>query len=520
MPLTLFNESLLDEGNVRIIAIGRGGNDIREFCIRYGVAYRIEVMLNDNVREQREVVIDGFTIKVLGFSCLHDYLSQKNGQYRYLCVIMDDYYKEVYDTLISDLVVAEIDVDIYYYLNRENEIERSYREIYKDKPLEDLIVFRSGPHPTQYVRGMDFGDNSRALFEYMLSIELNKIYQLVWIVKDPFEYERFKDVYNVSFISYEWAHDGSKTQMDSYYHALCCSKYLFFTDAYGFARNCREDQIRVQLWHGCGFKSRVNFTRCEHRYEKMVVSGPAYKERHVWLFGLRDDQVLVTGNPKDDWVFHPSKRGWERFLKRTENAKVIFWLPTFREAGKNLSNLNEYSLSGDTGLPVVDTQEKLQRLNELLVRKGIFMVVKLHPYQRRDRVRCKGYSNIILIENEELNEEDLSINEMLGFADALISDYSNVSIDYLILDRPIGYLLDDAKAYGESRGFIFDPLSDYLPGAELYGFDDMLRFISEISDGIDSGFEKRKRLKKQLQTFDDDRSCQRVIDVLGIGEKE
>ena len=87
----------------------------------------------------------------------------------------------------------------------------------------------------------------------------------------------------------------------------------------------------------------------------------------------------------------------------------------------------------------------------------------------------------------------------------------------MILNRPIGFLLGDADAYAGSRGFVFDPLVEYLPGAELYTFEDMLRFVEEISNGIDSSYEKRQRLKEQLQAFDDDRSCERLVTELGIG---
>lgn len=518
MQLIPFKINLLFDDKARIVAIGRGNKDLKEFCKRYDAVDRIRVMLNDNPREHKDIKIETRTIEVRDFSYLRDILGEGEKQCENIIVIMDDYFKEVFATLSDDRIICSSDVNVYYYLNYENEIEFRYRDAYKGASLEDLVVFRSGPHPSQYVKGMDFDDNARALFEHMLSAGINEKYELVWIVKNPAEFARFERFEGVRFLSYEWAHDGTKDQMDAYYHALCCAKYIFFTDAYGFARNCREDQMRIQLWHGCGYKSRVNFTRCEHRYEKMVVTGLAYKEIHARLFGLRDDQLVVTGCPKEDWLFHPAKIWIEHFMNKKAAKKVIFWLPTFREAaGEHLSNLNEYAMVGDTGLPVADTQEKLEKLNELLVKNSTVIVIKLHPYQKREKVKCDGYSNIIMIENQELLEVDLHINKILGCADALISDYSSVSIDYLILNRPIGFLLGDADAYAGSRGFVFDPLVEYLPGAELYTFEDMLRFVEEISNGIDSSYEKRQRLKEQLQAFDDDRSCERLVTELGIG---
>lgn len=518
MKLARLTEEIL-AGACRIIAIGRGSATLKEFCREYGATGRIVCLLDDNKREQRDLEIDGRTIPVKDMTCLVD-MCCKDDAGGVIPVIMDDYYKEVYDSLCALPIRGGDDLYVYYYLNHENEIEYGYREKYKDTALEDIIVFRSGPHASQYVHGMDFGDNARALFEYMLDRGLNERYELVWLVKDPSEFSRYERYKNVSFLSFEWALNGTKEQMDQYYRAMCLARFVFFTDAYGFARNCRSDQVRVQLWHGCGFKTRVNFTRCEKRYELMPVISPVYKEIHERIYGLREDQVIVTGYPKDDWLFHPIPESFAKMFGAPETSRYIMWMPTFREAKGQLSNLNEYSIGKETGLPIADTRKKLGWLNELLVSKDAVIIVKLHPFQKRDRVDCVGFSNIVLIENDDLDRLDIPINRLLGKADALISDYSSASIDYLILDRPIGFLLEDIEEYGNSRGFVFDPIRDWLPGDELFTFEDMLRFVGEIADGIDSCRDKRQRLRQKLHSFSDDKSCERLVRYLELKDTE
>ena len=69
--------------------------------------------------------------------------------------------------------------------------ESEYREKYKNTPLENIILFRSGPMPESHIRGMDFDDNARALFEYALQIGLDEKYKLVWIVKNLQYYKLF-----------------------------------------------------------------------------------------------------------------------------------------------------------------------------------------------------------------------------------------------------------------------------------------------------------------------------------------
>ena len=515
MYLTQITEKILSNID-EIVSIGRNKSDLLEFCNKYNVTDKIRLFVTDNKRESKSFEIEGRMISAGDFSWLGDLLPEVvSGKLAY--VIMDDYYKEIYDALYADQSLNGRDINIYYYLNRENEIESVYRKKYKNNELKNIIVFRSGPHSSQYVRGMDYSDNARALFEYMIAVGINEKYELVWLVKKPDEYKYLEDKYfNVHFISWDGAITEDINERDDYYRVLCLSKYIFMTDAYGFCRNARADQIRIQLWHGCGFKTRVNFTRCEKRYELMPVIGAEYKKIHEEIYGLRDDQVIVTGYPKEDWLFHPIEESFTELLCAPEAERYIMWLPTFREADGRLSNLNEYQIGKETGLPIADTHDKLEILNRLLVSEKLVIIIKLHPFQKRSVVDCEGFSNIILVENDDLNRWDIPINRLLAKADALISDYSSAAVDYLILDRPIGFLSEDIDQYADSRGFVFEPIREYLPGAELLDFDDFLGFIKELGSGIDSAKEKRQHIRKMLHAYSDDRSCERLIEYLGI----
>lgn len=432
-------------------------------------------------------------------------------------IILNDYFKETYDKLLKWKKEDKCCPDVYYFANHETEIELTYRKRYENVPLENRIVFRSGPHASSYVKGMDYADNARALFEYMLKAGYNRKYKFTWIVKEPAEFLHIEKAYeNVSFVSFDWAVSEEEEERDVYYEALCLAKYIFMTDAYGFARNARRDQIRVQLWHGCGFKTRVNFVRCEKRYEYTTVISELYSKIHQDIYGLREDQVLVTGYAKEDWLFHPLREAWET-LPIPKADKYIFWLPTFRMAKSGLAALNEYELEGQTGLPIADTFEKLENLDRLLGDLNITLIIKLHPFQALSRIGEINRKHIALLDNDLLVEKDIPINQILGHADGLISDYSSAAIDYMLLDRPIGFTLEDVEEYAGSRGFVFANIRDWLPGAELFSFADFYSFVREIGMGIDSTKEKRRRLKKIMHKYNDDQSCRRIVEALRIG---
>lgn len=489
----------------KICCMGNTGY-ISEFVDKYHVAEQIVQILDRNPSKCGRRKVSHRDIPVTLVEQMADRVD--------LIVITDDYFKEAYDVIYD--VVGESYGDIYYFANQETEYEEEYREKYKDCPLENIIIFRSGPHVTEYVPGMDFYDNSRALFEYMLDQKLNEKYKLIWVVKEPGAFQDYQNLHNVEFVAMEWSVSGKKEERERYYHALCLAKFIFFTDAYGFARNCREDQVRVQLWHGCGFKSRLNFVPCSKRYEYMTVTSPLYADIHAKLFGLEDSQMLVTGCAKGDWLFKGTNKNYRSLLGIPETKKYIYWLPTYRQAKEVLAQHNGYEISGDTGLPIINSFAKMSMINAKLRETDTTLVIKLHPYQDKNLVKNFSYSNIVLLDNEQLFANDIQINQLLHDADAMISDYSSAAVDYLMLERPIGFVMEDVDAYENARGFVFEHIRDWVPGVEITSLEDFECFVTEPVNMSGLRVEKLKRVADKLQIFHDGNSCMRIVDELGI----
>jgi CDP-glycerol glycerophosphotransferase (TagB/SpsB family) len=508
--IKLTTENVHEISGKKIYGFGYSKAYLKEIDEAFGLVGRIEFIIDSNARNLGVVQFGEKNLEVRSLESIKGAMPH-DGIY----LIMSDYHQEAYDKLFG-LLATECDCKIYYFENHESALEMAYRERYSQHDLENIIIFRSGPHASSYVRGMDFADNARALFEYMLANGYNSKYRLVWLIKYPDDFHEYDGVPNVEFLSFDWSVSGNVEQRDRYYSALCLAKFIFFTDAYGFARNCRKDQVRVQLWHGCGFKTRVNFARCEKRYEYNTVISDLYARIHEDIYGLRPDQVIVTGYAKEDWLFHPVER--ERFygLGIPKADKYIFWLPTFRSTDEKLGQLNEYSIESEVGLPIIDNFEKLEELNGVLRDAGMVLVIKLHPFQKVETVHTGSFSNIYLLDNMRLVDADIQINQLLGYANALISDYSSAAVDYLVLDRPMAFTLDDVEEYNNSRGFVFENIKEWLPGREVYEWHDFIGFVREIAEGDDFDKDKRGRIKNVMHRFADDGSCRRITEALGI----
>ena len=95
------------------------------------------------------------------------------------------------------------------------------------------------------------------------------------------------------------------------------------------------------------------------------------------------------------------------------------------------------------------------------------LIIKQHPFEKYDLRVANLYSNIVVLNNDMLSNRNININQLLGYADALISDYSSAAIDYMLLDRPIAFAIPDLDVYKSSRKLHFDNLDEWLPGIQI-----------------------------------------------------
>ena len=173
-------------------------------------------------------------------------------------------------------------------------------------------------------------------------------------------------------------------------------------------------------------------------------------------------------------------------------------------------------MKSETGFPILYTIEKLQEFNNFLESIGVVLFIKLHPLQDMTQISASELTNIKVMTNDTLESQDVQLYEILNHFSALITDYSSVSFDYLCLNRPIGYTLDDYEEYKESRGFAMDNPLDYMPGKHIYTYDDLLDFVRDVSCGVDKYQEKRKDVCNSVGLVDKGECCKKLLDYLGI----
>jgi CDP-glycerol glycerophosphotransferase (TagB/SpsB family) len=76
---------------------------------------------------------------------------------------------------------------------------------------------------------------------------------------------------------------------------------------------------------------------------------------------------------------------------------------------------------------------------------------------------------------------DADLNAYLGLCDVLVTDYSSVASDFLLLERPIVLFVPDLEDYTSTRGFALDP-TEYLPGVVTRSADELYQVLDRLSE--------------------------------------
>lgn len=210
------------------------------------------------------------------------------------------------------------------------------------------------------------------------------------------------------------------------------------------------------------------------------------------FLNCNENEMIPLGYPRNDLLLKNIGDGKNNPIgDMGQYAKVILWMPTFRASLNR--NLSENSCDTDTGLPLLSSEAKLRNFDEYLKSKNVMLLVKVHRLQADKEVFHNTFFNIRIITDDILVENNLQLYQFVGKTDALISDYSSVSVDYLLLNKPIGYILDDMEQYSKERGFCFDNVLDVMPGHHIYTEQELRDFVNDIVCNKDL-FENQRTL--------------------------
>ncbi len=371
--------------------------------------------------------------------------------------------------------------------------------IVKKMPITNVLVFECES---------DMQDNARALYEYLCDKKYNNQYRMVWVVKNLEYCRRHYNRKNVHFISRN-SDDAFERIKFAYY--ISQAKYFFFTHPY-WLKEWKNGQTVINLDHGAApVKGKGNNPNIGQTFDFLIASSENVFQWKEMFWHCESEKLVALGGPRNDWLFEGDKRSsLFPLVNVDEKEKIIMVLPTYRQSSnwKDAEKVDTYCIS------VVESQHQLEQLNTFLADNHVHIVVKIHPLQELAFIKTDSYTNIHYLTNHDLFDKDIQLNQMIGCSDALITDFSSVYFDFLLLNRPIGFFLNDIEKY--TRGLIMNDPFRYMPGEYIYTFADLLSFIYHIAQSKDDYNDRRKQVNDLINKYKDNKNSERLIQYFGL----
>lgn len=246
----------------------------------------------------------------------------------------------------------------------------------------------------------------------------------------------------------------------------------------------------LQVWHACGaikkFGNEIHRQYPIRNYDAILANAKAWQPIYASSFGVREDQVYVTGMPRLDtlldWKQQEAKIK-EFYCKypQCKNKKLYLYAPTFR--GNIIDGFQIQS---------IDFKKLEDELTDCI------FLCKFHPLLKEAHVDSTIVVNV--------NEEDLYT--LFGVSDCLISDYSSIFLDYSLLNKPMIAYVDDLESYEQTIGLNVD-LRREFPGPVCFDEEQLVESLKHLT--IDP---RLKTFQEKYVVYTDGKNTERVVSLI------
>jgi Putative glycosyl/glycerophosphate transferases involved in teichoic acid biosynthesis TagF/TagB/EpsJ/RodC len=380
-----------------------------------------------------------------------------------------------------------------------------YRRIAEKVDIDEKMVL------FETFMGRQYGDNPKAIYEYMISRPEFDDYRFVWVMNDAEKAAAIPQLKRAETV---------KLLSDAYYRACASAKYVITNSNLDYGIIRKDGQVFLQTWHGTPLKrlrcdieaekgnvlNSLREIRMKNdldvvRYDYFISPSAFSTEKFTSAFNLKalgkEDIIIETGYPRNDFLFNYEEKDAEEIRTKLgvpASKKVMLYAPTFRD--------NQHDGSGYT----YDTHLDFDRLREEFGDEYVILF-RAHYFvaNQFDFSRYEGF----VYDVSALDD----ITPLYLISDLLITDYSSVFFDYANLKRPVLFYMYDLEQYANDiRGFYFS--LDELPGPILKTEDELVDAIRRVEETEEEYRDKYRAFNEKFNYLDDGNAAGRVIDEL------
>lgn len=216
------------------------------------------------------------------------------------------------------------------------------------------------------------------------------------------------------------------------------------------------------------------------------------------MHDIPDDRLLVTGFPRNDVLVGQirgerlglNESALDTVADRAREGPVVLYAPTWRDA-----------YGEQNGIPLSELDLGLAELDEVFAEHGGHLYLSPHPASSLDAADD--------LQNVSVLDSGGDLYPFMRHCDALITDYSGIFYDYLLLDRPVVFYAPDLAEYLADRDLYFE-YEEHVPGPIARDGTELVETISDLLDGVDSYGDERATLREEFYENPDGEAAARM----------
>lgn len=287
------------------------------------------------------------------------------------------------------------------------------------------------------------------------------------------------------------------------------AKHVFYTSGQ-IPIKPSSTQIVIHLDHGaanfkkCGALTSIN-NGDEFYFTYYLAPSKVYIPIVIKEYKCKECNIRICGEACTDVMYGD----YERY-NLGEYSKIILWTPTFRQ-----SDYYGYNDSEESILPMY-SDEEYEELNQKLKDYNFRLIVKLHPGQDAPKSGLARFSNLSIYSDEEFSKNGYELYSMMVQVDYMIADYSSVFLQFLLLDKPVAFVIPDFDEYSRNRGFVFENPKDYMPGEHITCKAELYSLFATWGREEDIYGDQRKKVRDIIHFYQDGNNAKRAAELSQI----
>jgi len=353
----------------------------------------------------------------------------------------------------------------------------------------------------------DYTESAKALFDYITSQRDYDNMTIVWHVKNP---KVLREIYKNGGIKRGKVLFVRKNRFVSFLF-FCLSRYIVDTHGLYSMVKMKNRQKSLYLTHGMpvkkfGFEYDNDIQNGVQFADYALATSDFYKDVISRSMGINEQYIISGGLPRNDIFFQDDDL--QEKIQTLLSPRYYLYLPTYRVSDKrNKSNGVDLSANGKI---LGGTIAEWEKLNGALKNRDSKIVIKPHPMEQHNNLdKLCIFSQVIIINDDFILRNELTLNRLMKYSMGLITDYSGAFIDYLLVDKPIVFFMPDYTEYRDSRGYVLEGILKRLPGDTIYMF-------KEISNALwhDNYKEARRTARELLNIQTDATVSSKISEIL------